>query len=185
MNRLRLINLTSFAEVKIQYCSGSTLSFPKCGVGFSQLFYYSCHRWSKAHSHQTETCFPLQVNLRMRVRVSYTSRGSLIQDTVQVDSFPGCSAACHWPWQQSNSLWTNQQISNLTDLLHYWFYLYGCVILLVCIIAGLMALLIWQILMQVSQKYPNICIFLGIVQSKLSIQMSPRKNHAVSIFTGC
>ncbi|XP_076018315.1 AP-1 complex subunit gamma-like 2 [Genypterus blacodes] len=33
---------------------------------------------------------PNKVNLRMRIRVSYTSRGSLIQDTVQVDTFPGC-----------------------------------------------------------------------------------------------
>ncbi|XP_047224329.1 AP-1 complex subunit gamma-like 2 [Girardinichthys multiradiatus] len=36
---------------------------------------------------------PNKVNLKMRIRVSYTSQGSVIQDTVQVDSFPGLSAA--------------------------------------------------------------------------------------------
>ncbi|XP_069020468.1 AP-1 complex subunit gamma-like 2 [Embiotoca jacksoni] len=32
---------------------------------------------------------PNKVNLKMRLRVSYTSRGSNVQDTVQIDSFPG------------------------------------------------------------------------------------------------
>ncbi|XP_015234916.1 PREDICTED: AP-1 complex subunit gamma-1-like [Cyprinodon variegatus] len=36
---------------------------------------------------------PNKVNLKMRIRVSYTSLGSVVQDTVQVDSFPGISAA--------------------------------------------------------------------------------------------
>uniref|UniRef100_A0A3B5BND5 AP-1 complex subunit gamma n=1 Tax=Stegastes partitus TaxID=144197 RepID=A0A3B5BND5_9TELE len=31
---------------------------------------------------------PNKVNLKMRIRVSYTSQGSAVQDTVQVDSFP-------------------------------------------------------------------------------------------------
>ena len=31
---------------------------------------------------------PLQVSLKMRVRLSYTSQGSPFQDTVQIDSFP-------------------------------------------------------------------------------------------------
>ncbi|XP_057714156.1 AP-1 complex subunit gamma-like 2 [Corythoichthys intestinalis] len=34
---------------------------------------------------------PSKANLRMRIRISYTSQGSFIQDTVQVDSFPGFS----------------------------------------------------------------------------------------------
>lgn len=33
---------------------------------------------------------PNKVNLKMRIRVSYTSQGSVFQDTVQVDSFPEC-----------------------------------------------------------------------------------------------
>uniref|UniRef100_A0A3Q0RC36 AP-1 complex subunit gamma n=1 Tax=Amphilophus citrinellus TaxID=61819 RepID=A0A3Q0RC36_AMPCI len=33
--------------------------------------------------------FSFQVNLKMRLRISYTSQGSAVQDTVQVDSFPG------------------------------------------------------------------------------------------------
>ncbi|XP_030607578.1 AP-1 complex subunit gamma-like 2 [Archocentrus centrarchus] len=32
---------------------------------------------------------PNKVNLKMRLRISYTSQGSAVQDTVQVDSFPG------------------------------------------------------------------------------------------------
>ncbi|KAM3850207.1 AP-1 complex subunit gamma-like 2 [Diretmus argenteus] len=36
---------------------------------------------------------PNKVNLKIRVRVSYTNQGSAFQDTVQIDSFP--SAACH------------------------------------------------------------------------------------------
>uniref|UniRef100_A0A1A8NM85 AP-1 complex subunit gamma n=1 Tax=Nothobranchius rachovii TaxID=451742 RepID=A0A1A8NM85_9TELE len=32
---------------------------------------------------------PNKVNLKMRIRISYTSRGSAVQDTVQVDSLPG------------------------------------------------------------------------------------------------
>ncbi|XP_032421675.1 AP-1 complex subunit gamma-like 2 [Xiphophorus hellerii] len=32
---------------------------------------------------------PNKVNLKMRIRVSYTCQGSVVQDTVQVDSFPG------------------------------------------------------------------------------------------------
>ncbi|XP_047445308.1 AP-1 complex subunit gamma-like 2 [Mugil cephalus] len=32
---------------------------------------------------------PNKVNLKMRIRVSYTSQGSAVQDMVQVDSFPG------------------------------------------------------------------------------------------------
>ncbi|GAA6222387.1 AP-1 complex subunit gamma-1-like [Lates japonicus] len=38
---------------------------------------------------------PNKVNLKMRIRVSYTSQGSAFQDTVQIDSFPGLSAAGH------------------------------------------------------------------------------------------
>ncbi|KAM9718716.1 AP-1 complex subunit gamma-like 2 isoform 1-T2 [Menidia menidia] len=38
---------------------------------------------------------PNKVNLKMRVRISYTSQGSTVQDTVQIDSFPGLSAAGH------------------------------------------------------------------------------------------
>ncbi|XP_059200625.1 AP-1 complex subunit gamma-like 2 [Centropristis striata] len=38
---------------------------------------------------------PNKVNLKMRVRVSYTIRGSAFQDTVQIDSFPGLNAAGH------------------------------------------------------------------------------------------
>ncbi|KAF1383351.1 hypothetical protein PFLUV_G00131020 [Perca fluviatilis] len=36
---------------------------------------------------------PNKVNLKMRVRISYTSQGSAFQDTVQIDSFPGLDAA--------------------------------------------------------------------------------------------
>ncbi|XP_040027167.1 AP-1 complex subunit gamma-like 2 [Gasterosteus aculeatus] len=36
---------------------------------------------------------PNKVNLKMRVRVSYTRQGSPFQDTVQIDSFPGLDAA--------------------------------------------------------------------------------------------
>ncbi|XP_056276600.1 AP-1 complex subunit gamma-like 2 isoform X2 [Pseudoliparis swirei] len=36
---------------------------------------------------------PNKVNLKMRVRVSYTRLGSAFQDTVQIDSFPGLDAA--------------------------------------------------------------------------------------------
>nr|XP_057924370.1 AP-1 complex subunit gamma-like 2 [Doryrhamphus excisus]XP_057924371.1 AP-1 complex subunit gamma-like 2 [Doryrhamphus excisus] len=32
---------------------------------------------------------PNKVNLKMRIRISYSSQGSAVQDTVQVDSFPG------------------------------------------------------------------------------------------------
>ncbi|XP_070412230.1 AP-1 complex subunit gamma-like 2 isoform X2 [Nothobranchius furzeri] len=32
---------------------------------------------------------PNKVNLKMRIRISYTSQGSAVQDTVQVDSLPG------------------------------------------------------------------------------------------------
>lgn len=32
---------------------------------------------------------PNKVNLKMRLRISYTSQGSAVQDTVQIDSFPG------------------------------------------------------------------------------------------------
>lgn len=32
---------------------------------------------------------PLQVNLKMRVRLSYSRLGAAFQDTIQVDSFPG------------------------------------------------------------------------------------------------
>lgn len=38
---------------------------------------------------------PNKVNLKMRVRISYSSQGSAFQDTVQIDSFPGLSAAGH------------------------------------------------------------------------------------------
>nr|XP_033506416.1 AP-1 complex subunit gamma-like 2 [Epinephelus lanceolatus] len=38
---------------------------------------------------------PNKVNLKMRVRISYTSQGSAFQDTVQIDSFPGLNAAGH------------------------------------------------------------------------------------------
>ncbi|KAI3375291.1 hypothetical protein L3Q82_021793 [Scortum barcoo] len=43
----------------------------------------------------SKSFFPLQVNLKMRIRISYTSQGSAFQDTVQIDSFPGFSAAIH------------------------------------------------------------------------------------------
>uniref|UniRef100_A0A671XF23 AP-1 complex subunit gamma n=1 Tax=Sparus aurata TaxID=8175 RepID=A0A671XF23_SPAAU len=35
------------------------------------------------------------VNLKMRVRISYSSQGSAFQDTIQIDAFPGLSAAGH------------------------------------------------------------------------------------------
>ncbi|XP_029309248.1 AP-1 complex subunit gamma-like 2 [Cottoperca gobio] len=38
---------------------------------------------------------PNKVNLKMRVRISYSSQGSAFQDTVQIDSFPGLNAAGH------------------------------------------------------------------------------------------
>ncbi|XP_071347377.1 AP-1 complex subunit gamma-like 2 [Trachinotus anak] len=34
---------------------------------------------------------PNKVNLKMRIRISHTSQGSVFQDTVQIDSFPGLS----------------------------------------------------------------------------------------------
>lgn len=37
----------------------------------------------------SELFLTFQVNLKMRIRVSYTCQGSVVQDTVQVDSFPG------------------------------------------------------------------------------------------------
>uniref|UniRef100_A0A1A7X1E6 AP-1 complex subunit gamma n=1 Tax=Iconisemion striatum TaxID=60296 RepID=A0A1A7X1E6_9TELE len=36
---------------------------------------------------------PNKVNMKMRIRISYTSQGSAVQDMVQVDSFPGLGAA--------------------------------------------------------------------------------------------
>uniref|UniRef100_A0A8C4HN74 AP-1 complex subunit gamma n=1 Tax=Dicentrarchus labrax TaxID=13489 RepID=A0A8C4HN74_DICLA len=44
---------------------------------------------------QSKSFFRLQVNLKMRIRISYSSQGSAFQDTVQIDSFPGLSAAGH------------------------------------------------------------------------------------------
>ncbi|XP_053185722.1 AP-1 complex subunit gamma-like 2 [Scomber japonicus] len=38
---------------------------------------------------------PNKVNLKMRVRISYTTQGSGFQDTVQIDSFPGLNTASH------------------------------------------------------------------------------------------
>ncbi|XP_041848871.1 AP-1 complex subunit gamma-like 2 [Melanotaenia boesemani] len=38
---------------------------------------------------------PNKVNLKMRIRISYTSQGSAVQDTVQIDSFPGINAPGH------------------------------------------------------------------------------------------
>ncbi|KAM8727456.1 AP-1 complex subunit gamma-like 2 [Acanthopagrus schlegelii] len=38
---------------------------------------------------------PNKVNLKMRVRISYSSKGSAFQDTIQIDAFPGLSAAGH------------------------------------------------------------------------------------------
>uniref|UniRef100_A0A671XF13 AP-1 complex subunit gamma n=1 Tax=Sparus aurata TaxID=8175 RepID=A0A671XF13_SPAAU len=38
---------------------------------------------------------PNKVNLKMRVRISYSSQGSAFQDTIQIDAFPGLSAAGH------------------------------------------------------------------------------------------
>ncbi|KAM4604866.1 AP-1 complex subunit gamma-like 2 isoform 2-T2 [Polymixia lowei] len=38
---------------------------------------------------------PSKVNLKMRVRLSYTTQGTPFQDTVQIDSFPSPSPACH------------------------------------------------------------------------------------------
>ncbi|XP_067461146.1 AP-1 complex subunit gamma-like 2 isoform X2 [Thunnus thynnus] len=38
---------------------------------------------------------PNKVNLKMRIRISYTNQGSGFQDTVQIDSFPGLNAASH------------------------------------------------------------------------------------------
>ncbi|XP_062284567.1 AP-1 complex subunit gamma-like 2 isoform X1 [Scomber scombrus] len=38
---------------------------------------------------------PNKVNLKMRVRISYTTQGSGFQDTVQIDYFPGLNAASH------------------------------------------------------------------------------------------
>ncbi|KAK9539384.1 hypothetical protein VZT92_004494 [Zoarces viviparus] len=38
---------------------------------------------------------PNKVNLKMRVRISYTRQASAFQDTVQIDSFPGLDAAGH------------------------------------------------------------------------------------------
>ncbi|KAM4551411.1 AP-1 complex subunit gamma-like 2 isoform 1-T2 [Odontesthes bonariensis] len=38
---------------------------------------------------------PNKVNLKMRIRIAYTSQGSVVQDTVQIDSFPGLNAAGH------------------------------------------------------------------------------------------
>lgn len=43
----------------------------------------------------SKSFFPLQVNLKMRVRVSYSRQGAAFQDTVQIDSFPGLGAAGH------------------------------------------------------------------------------------------
>ncbi|XP_017276375.1 AP-1 complex subunit gamma-like 2 [Kryptolebias marmoratus] len=38
---------------------------------------------------------PNKVNLKMRIRISYASQGSSVQDMVQIDSFPGLGAAGH------------------------------------------------------------------------------------------
>lgn len=47
---------------------------------------------------------PLQVNLKMRVRLSYSSQGSAFQDTIQIDSFPGLGGAGHWRRPRSLSV---------------------------------------------------------------------------------
>lgn len=47
---------------------------------------------------------PLQVNLKMRVRLSYSRQGSAFQDTIQIDSFPGLGGAGHWRRPRSLSV---------------------------------------------------------------------------------
>lgn len=51
----------------------------------------------------------------MRIRISYTSRGSTVQDTVQIDSFPGLGATVHWQ-QPSRTAWSNRiQLSDVVS----------------------------------------------------------------------
>lgn len=56
-----------------------------------QILCYSSWSWADSKSFRL-----LQVNLKMRVRISYSSQGSAFQDTIQIDAFPGLSAAGHW-----------------------------------------------------------------------------------------
>lgn len=39
----------------------------------------------------SKSCLHFQVNLKMRIRICYTIRGTTVQDTIQIDSFP-----THW-----------------------------------------------------------------------------------------
>lgn len=64
------------------------------------------------------SCAP-QVHLKMRIRISYTSQGSTVQDTVQVDSFPGLGVTGLWR-QPSRTMWI--QLTDGVRLLLGWCY---------------------------------------------------------------
>lgn len=56
----------------------------------------------------------LQVNLKMRVRISYSRNGSTFQDMIQIDSLPGLG---HWPqlftpllWHQTEDDWAASRL---------------------------------------------------------------------------
>lgn len=59
----------------------------------------------------------LQVNMKMRVRISYSRQGSAFQDTIQIDSFPGLGSAGHWQRPSGlTELWQmSQQASLVSD----------------------------------------------------------------------
>lgn len=75
---------------------------------------------------------PLQVSLKMRIRVSYSNQGAMHQDTVQIDSFP--SAACQpsisplWqtymcpesPWLSFLLRWRSMEIGSCLSTSLLW-----------------------------------------------------------------
>uniref|UniRef100_A0A7N5ZSF0 AP-1 complex subunit gamma n=1 Tax=Anabas testudineus TaxID=64144 RepID=A0A7N5ZSF0_ANATE len=75
--------------------SSFTLQAAVPKVCFTNSNETSCHHGYRGISVELTILLPLQVNLKMRIRISYTRLGSAFQDTVQIDSFPGLSAAGH------------------------------------------------------------------------------------------
>lgn len=63
---------------------------------------------------------PNKVNLKMRVRISYTSQGSAFQDTVQIDSFPGLSAGGHWHWAFGQTTLWKQSVNESSGIALHW-----------------------------------------------------------------
>lgn len=96
---------------KVRHTAGYPASaFPILMVDFLKLNHGGN---MSAKCHLTHS---LQVNLKMRIRISYSSRGSSIQDTVQIDSFPGLSWLA--PVSQPSDLHTT--IPPIPDLVEIW-----------------------------------------------------------------